>query len=181
MKANTASREFLINQIINQLNEFPIEHLCRHYNCLPTESAAFVVDGEVKLFQKTDIKDWALSSVTLGFDEEQAYPVSYTVDGEGSETNFSDEAEAITDAFTKYVVNEGDFDEGEQVELPVANHVIDIAIDDPDTKLPVDVSVYKCAQSKGLFAVDSSFILTLGDNDPIVNPMTGLWTATAGD
>jgi hypothetical protein len=181
MKANTASREFLINEIISKLNEMPLEQVCRHHNDLPTTSAAFVVDGEVTLFKKADIKDWAIGTVTLGFDEDLTYPVSYTVDGNGSETNFSDEADAIMDAFTTYVVNTGDFEEGEAVTLPVANHVIEIAIDDPDTKLPVDITVFKCAESNGLFAVDSSFILTLGDNDPIVNPMTGLWTATVGD
>lgn len=58
-------------------------------------------------------------------------------------------------------------------ERPVAHHVAEISVVDPDSGAPVDLSVYKDATSGGLFAVDSSFLITLDDDDPVIEPFNG--------
>lgn len=54
-----------------------------------------------------------------------------------------------------------------------ANHVDDFSVIDPDTHLPVEVSVYKDKESGGILAVDTSYLLTLSDDDPVFNPFNG--------
>ena len=65
--------------------------------------------------------------------------------------------------------------------LPQAKHVVDIEIIDMDSNLPVDISIYKCSETNAMFALDSSYILTLSEDEPILNPITGLWVKTLGD
>jgi hypothetical protein len=54
-----------------------------------------------------------------------------------------------------------------------ADYVKEVSVVDPDTGLPVDVAIYKDRESGALFGVDSSYILTLSDEDPVNNPFNG--------
>jgi len=52
--------------------------------------------------------------------------------------------------------------------MKTAHFVVELTVIDPDTKLPVEIAVYK-HENGGMFAVDSSYILqvaeeTLSDN-----------------
>ena len=49
--------------------------------------------------------------------------------------------------------------------------VTEITVEDPESKAPVELSVYK-HQNGGMFAVDSSFIeQTLDEDEPIQDPL----------
>lgn len=54
-----------------------------------------------------------------------------------------------------------------------ADFVCEVEIIDPDTHLPVEVSIYKDRDSKALFGIDGSYILTLSDNEPVSSPFNG--------
>lgn len=58
-------------------------------------------------------------------------------------------------------------------ERPVANFVAEVSVTDPDSGLPVELSVYKDNASGGVFAVDNSFLVTLDDDDPVIEPFNG--------
>ena len=54
-----------------------------------------------------------------------------------------------------------------------ADFIKEVTVIDPDTKAPVEVAIYKDRESGGMFGVDSSYILTLSDEDPVSNPFNG--------
>lgn len=54
-----------------------------------------------------------------------------------------------------------------------ADYINELTVIDPDTKNPVEVALYKDRESGGIFGVDSSYILTLSDDDPVNNPFNG--------
>jgi hypothetical protein len=54
-----------------------------------------------------------------------------------------------------------------------AKYVADITVIDPDTMGPVEVTIYKDNNSGGMFGIDSSYLLTLSDVDPVNNPFNG--------
>lgn len=54
-----------------------------------------------------------------------------------------------------------------------ADFVTEITVTDPDTQAPVHVAIYKDRESNGMFGVDSAYILTLSDDDPVVEPFNG--------
>ena len=57
--------------------------------------------------------------------------------------------------------------------MKTAKFVKDIIVTDPDTNAPVDVAIYKDLESGGMFGIDTSFIITLADDDPVNNPFNG--------
>ena len=57
--------------------------------------------------------------------------------------------------------------------------VTQITVTDPDTKLGVDVSIFKDAESGGMFGVDSSFLSNT--DEPVYNPFTGRHTPVDDD
>jgi len=54
-----------------------------------------------------------------------------------------------------------------------ADFVTEITVTDPDTQAFVQVAIYKDRDTGGMFGVDSSYILTLSDDDPVVDPFNG--------
>lgn len=52
-------------------------------------------------------------------------------------------------------------------------HVRDINVYDPDTGGVVAVSIYKDDTSGGMFGIDSSYLATLDDHDPVIEPFNG--------
>lgn len=54
-----------------------------------------------------------------------------------------------------------------------AKCIKEITVIDPDTNLPVEVAIFKDSESGGMFGVDSSYIMTLSDDDPVSNPFNG--------
>ena len=54
-----------------------------------------------------------------------------------------------------------------------ANYVTEVSVIDPDTKAPVEVSLYKDQVSGGIFGVDSSYLVTLSNEDPVIEPFNG--------
>lgn len=54
-----------------------------------------------------------------------------------------------------------------------ADFVLSVSVIDPDTKAPVDVAIYKDRESAAMFGVDSSYILSLSDEDPVSSPYNG--------
>lgn len=54
-----------------------------------------------------------------------------------------------------------------------ADFVSETTVIDPDTKAPVEVAIYKDRESGGMFGVDSSYIITLSEGDPVSNPFNG--------
>lgn len=54
-----------------------------------------------------------------------------------------------------------------------ADWVRTVSVTDPDSELPVEVDIYKDRDSGGLFGVDGSYLVTLGDDDPVSNPFNG--------
>ncbi len=62
--------------------------------------------------------------------------------------------------------------EDEQVQHD-ANWVRTVSVVDPDSDMPVEMDVYKCNETGGLFGVDGSFLVGLSDNDPVNSPFNG--------
>jgi hypothetical protein len=62
-----------------------------------------------------------------------------------------------------------------------AKYIQTVSVLDPDSLASVDVSIYKDLESHGLFGIDSSYILTLSDNDPVKNPFNGNELQLIGD
>jgi len=54
-----------------------------------------------------------------------------------------------------------------------ADYIAEIAVQDPDSNSMVDVTIYKDRNSGAMFGVDSSYILTLSDDDPVIDPFNG--------
>ncbi len=54
-----------------------------------------------------------------------------------------------------------------------ADFVTEVVVTDPDTNAPVHVAIYKDRNSTGMFGVDSSYIITLSEDDPVVEPFNG--------
>lgn len=54
-----------------------------------------------------------------------------------------------------------------------AHYVTEVNVIDPYTGYPVEISVYKDEASGGMFAVDSSYLLTLSEDDPVIEPFNG--------
>ena len=48
--------------------------------------------------------------------------------------------------------------------------VSEVKVGDPDTNGQVDIAIYKDSESGGMFGVDSSYLMTLSDDDPVNNP-----------
>lgn len=65
--------------------------------------------------------------------------------------------------------------------MQTASFVTEVQVIDPDTQAPVDVAIYKLASNGALFGVDSSYIITLSDNDPVNCPFTGDAIQLIGD
>ncbi|MAD89030.1 MAG: hypothetical protein CMK64_04955 [Pseudoalteromonas sp.] len=51
--------------------------------------------------------------------------------------------------------------------------VTEVTVTDPNTNAPVEVAIYKDSESGAMFGVDSSYIMTLSDDDPVNNPFNG--------
>ena len=51
--------------------------------------------------------------------------------------------------------------------------VTEITVIDPDSQAPVNVAIYKDKESGGMFGVDSSYLITLSEDDPVSNPFNG--------
>ena len=60
-------------------------------------------------------------------------------------------------------------------EKPVnkAHHVAELTVLDPDSNAPVQVSIYKDSISGAMFGIDSSYLLTLSDEDTVIEPFNG--------
>lgn len=61
-----------------------------------------------------------------------------------------------------------------------ANYVAEVTVLDPDSHLPVQLAIYKCANG-AMFGVDSAFIVGLSDDDPVSSPFTGELIMLQGD
>jgi hypothetical protein len=48
-----------------------------------------------------------------------------------------------------------------------ANYVTDITVTDPDTKLPVEVTIFK-HENGGMFGIDASYIDTIDDDNTFI-------------
>jgi len=57
--------------------------------------------------------------------------------------------------------------------LPVANLVTQVTVIDPDTDGEVEVAIYKEAKTGGMIGVDSSYVLSIADDDPVHSPIDG--------
>lgn len=55
----------------------------------------------------------------------------------------------------------------------LARYVTEVLVTDPDSKAPVEVAVYKDATSGAMFGVDSSFAVSLSEDDPVIEPFNG--------
>lgn len=52
-----------------------------------------------------------------------------------------------------------------------AKFVKEITVEDPDTKAPIELSVFKHVQSGGMFAIDSSYLdQCFEDDEPVIIP-----------
>lgn len=51
--------------------------------------------------------------------------------------------------------------------------VTEVTVTDPDSGMPVEVSIYKDTVSGGLFGVDTSYVLSLGDEGTVIEPFNG--------
>jgi hypothetical protein len=59
-------------------------------------------------------------------------------------------------------------------EVRTAHYVAEATVTDPDSHLPVDVSIYKLQQGGGMFGVDSSYLAQeLDDDDTVTEPFDG--------
>lgn len=54
-----------------------------------------------------------------------------------------------------------------------AHFVTEVSVVDPDSGLPVDVAIYKLQINGAMFGIDSSYIQTLSEDDPVNCPFTG--------
>lgn len=54
-----------------------------------------------------------------------------------------------------------------------AHFVTEVSVVDPDSGLPVDVAIYKRQSNSAMFGIDSSYIQTLSEDDPVNCPFTG--------
>ena len=54
-----------------------------------------------------------------------------------------------------------------------ANFVSEITVIDPDWNAPVEVAIYKDSESGAMFGVESSYVMTLSEDDPVNNPFNG--------
>ena len=53
--------------------------------------------------------------------------------------------------------------------MNTAKYVKEVTITDPDTKLNVEIAIFKHNQSGGMFAIDSSYLNTFDDEiDPVI-------------
>lgn len=57
--------------------------------------------------------------------------------------------------------------------IPKADFIKEVTVIDPATNAPVDIAIYKDLDSGAMFGVDSSYIVTLSDDDPVSNPFNG--------
>ena len=62
-----------------------------------------------------------------------------------------------------------------------AIYVYELPIVDPDTHNTVMVAMYKDQESGGIFGIDCSYILTLDDEEPVINPFSGKEVLLIGD
>ncbi len=49
----------------------------------------------------------------------------------------------------------------------------EVTVTDPQSNAPVAVTIYKDMASGGMFGVDTSYILTLSEDDPVSSPFNG--------
>lgn len=49
-----------------------------------------------------------------------------------------------------------------------------VTVIDPDSDAPVEVELYKDQVSGGIFGVDSSYVVTLEDDEPVFSPFDGI-------
>ncbi|MGP1715768.1 MAG: hypothetical protein ACTS9Y_01190 [Methylophilus sp.] len=62
----------------------------------------------------------------------------------------------------------------------VAKFIKEVVVIDPDTKLPVEISIYKDMTTEGIFGIDSSF-LTSGDVEEVKSPFNDETLTLEGD
>lgn len=55
-----------------------------------------------------------------------------------------------------------------------AHYVQEVVVNDPDTQAPVEVALYKDQSSGGIFGVDCSYLQTLSEEDPVIEPFNGV-------
>lgn len=56
-----------------------------------------------------------------------------------------------------------------------AHYVCEFSVIDPDSNAPVEVSIYKDQKSSGLFGIDCSYLETLSEDDPVLEPFSGTY------
>lgn len=182
MKSYGASRELLLNAIISKLNDMSLEQITALHNELQAEQTAFVVNSSLLLFDTQDIKQWAKDGINIHTaDDTPDNPIYYSVDGENSDISFVNELAAVRHAFEASIVNVGDFESPTAAELPFSDYITFVSAYDPFAQHSVDLIIYKDRESGNLFGVDSGFVATLSEGDPVVNPVSGLWTLAVGD
>lgn len=54
-----------------------------------------------------------------------------------------------------------------------AQHVSELYVLDPDSHALVEVSVFKDMTSGGMFGIDSSYLMTLSEEDTVIEPFNG--------
>lgn len=54
-----------------------------------------------------------------------------------------------------------------------AKFVSEVTVVDPDSGLPVEVAIYKLESNGAMFGIDSSYLLTLAEEEPVNCPFTG--------
>lgn len=54
-----------------------------------------------------------------------------------------------------------------------ARFITEVVVCDPDSDAPVEVAIYKLDSNGAMFGIDSSYILTLSEDDPVICPFTG--------
>lgn len=59
--------------------------------------------------------------------------------------------------------------------------VTELTVTDPDYDAPVEIAVYKDKSSGGMFAIDSSYLLSLDDDEPVIEPFNETHVMLVGD
>ena len=62
---------------------------------------------------------------------------------------------------------------GDGLDIDFASYVGEVSIVDPDSKAPVELSIYKDRRSSGVFGIDCSYLETLSEDDPVREPFNG--------
>lgn len=57
--------------------------------------------------------------------------------------------------------------------MNTAKFVAEVSVLDTDTMRPCNITIYKCNNSTAMFGIDSEFLMTLSEDDPVVSPFDG--------